>query len=177
MGFFKSKDNKESDALAKAGALMAAGKRGDPMKYMDAIRQLDIVLNLNPSIASAWGMKGMALVESGATGESLEEAIRCLDTALQSDPTYALASLAKGQALLYQNKYVEALQPLIDAMKWPNLQPEAKNCITDALGMIHVTCDACCSGPEEREQTSHILAIAGEAAGWLPGSDQGPIYM
>ena len=59
---------------------------------------MDRSLKTNPTYASAWNQKGLALQEL----QRYEEAITCFDKSIEINPTYTDAWYSKGLALLTQ---------------------------------------------------------------------------
>ena len=60
-------------------------------KHEDAIRCLNMALEIKPAYAFAWNNKGICLASLGRA----EEAVPCCDKAIAIDPAYAIAWHAK----------------------------------------------------------------------------------
>ncbi len=75
-------------------------------RYDEALRAIDMALDINPRNEVAWVNKGNALTKMGR----LVDALRCFNAAIKVHPNYEVAWNNKGNALARLGKYEEALQ-------------------------------------------------------------------
>src|SRR6266702_3098768 len=75
-------------------------------RYEEALRAIDMALDINPRNEVAWVNKGNALTKMGR----LVDALRCFNAAIKVHPNYEVAWNNKGNALARLGKYEEALQ-------------------------------------------------------------------
>jgi tetratricopeptide (TPR) repeat protein len=75
-------------------------------RYEEALRAIDMALDLNPRNEVAWLNKGNALTKMGR----LFDALRCFNAAIKVNPQYEVAWNNKGNALARLGKYDEALK-------------------------------------------------------------------
>ncbi len=75
-------------------------------RYEEALRAIDMALDINPRNEVAWVNKGNALTKMGR----LVDALRCFNAAIKVHPKYEVAWNNKGNALARLGKYEEALQ-------------------------------------------------------------------
>ncbi len=75
-------------------------------RYEEALRAIDMALDINPRNEVAWVNKGNALTKMGR----LVDALRCFNAAIKVHPNYEVAWNNKGNALARLGKYEEALR-------------------------------------------------------------------
>ncbi len=75
-------------------------------RYEEALRAIDMALDINPRNEVAWVNKGNALTKMGR----LVDALRSFNAAIKVHPNYEVAWNNKGNALARLGKYEEALQ-------------------------------------------------------------------
>ena len=109
----ESADINDVEDLLGIGALF-----GQKEVYDVAERIFDRVVQLNPNLAQAWYVKGLALANLG----KYDEAVKCYDEAIKINPNDAAAWLNKGAALVKLGKHDEAVKCYDEAIKInPNL--------------------------------------------------------
>lgn len=75
-------------------------------RYDEALRAIDVALDLNPRNEVAWLNKGNALTKMGR----LVDALRCFNAAIKVNPRYEVAWNNKGNTLARLGHYEEALK-------------------------------------------------------------------
>lgn len=82
-------------------------------KYREAINRLDEAIKLNSGNATAYDIKGLALMKFGR----YQEAVACFDKVLEIDPTRASVWMNRGNALDDSGKYGEAIKSYRKALE------------------------------------------------------------
>ncbi len=122
------------DALAQANlgsALMFAGEREDAAVHMRKARELRLkqALEAAPANAALHNSYGLALLESGRTGEALAEFGR----AMELDGKSAAAYANSGRALTVQGRFEQALPQLRKALELDPNSAATHTILGDAL--------------------------------------------